>query len=312
MPNQLTVVFMGTSDFAVPSLQALDRPDFRVVLVVTQPDRPSGRHLEPKPSPVKAAALEKGWEVFQPVKIREEGALDRFRALKPDLVVVAAYGQILPKAILDLPCLACLNVHGSILPRWRGAAPIHYAVMAGDAETGVTIMHMNEKMDEGDILLVKRTAIGPGDTTGVLHDRLALIGADALMEAVQALRVGTALRTPQDGAGATYAPSLKREHCRLDWAGSAKSIADKIRGLDPWPSAECRFGSIDLKCFGAEPSTAPGEPGHILTLDSMGVLVGTGEGAVLIREIQPPGKRRMKPRDFSLGHPDFKPGAVLS
>ncbi len=311
MPNQLTVVFMGTSDFAVPSLQALDRPDFRVALVVTQPDRPSGRHLEPKPSPVKVAALEKGWEVFQPAKIREEGALERLRSLKPDLVVVAAYGQILPKALLDLPGLACLNVHGSILPRWRGAAPIHYAVMAGDAETGVTIMHMNEKMDEGDILLVERTPIAPADTTGVLHDRLALIGADALLRAVGSLRAGTACRTPQDGAGATYAPSLKREHCRLDWARPAKAIADKIRGLDPWPSAECRFGNIDLKCFGAVPSTESGEPGLILSLDNAGILVGAGEGAVLISEIQPPGKRRMKPRDFSLGHPDFKPGAVL-
>jgi methionyl-tRNA formyltransferase len=308
----LSVVFMGTSDFAVPSLAALEDPGFRVLLVVTQPDRPAGRHLEPKPSPVKKAALERGWEVFQPEKIREKGALDRLTSLAPDLVVVAAYGQILPKSLLDLPSLACVNVHASILPRWRGAAPIHYAVMAGDAETGVTVMHMSEKLDEGDAILTLNTPIGTGETTGALHDRLAVLGATALRDAVEGLRAGQAQRIPQNHSLATYAPSLKREHCRLDWTWDARRISNFIRGLDPWPSAEAAWSGIPLKLFGALSEEGKGRPGEILRLDSKGVLVAAGEGAVLVAEIQPPGKRRMKAHEFSLGHNAFRPGAVIS
>ncbi len=308
----LNVVFMGTSDFAVPSLASLEDPAFRVLLVVTQPDRPAGRHLEPKPSPVKKAALERGWEVFQPEKIRQSDALDRLKSLAPDLVVVAAYGQILPKALLDLPSLACLNVHASILPRWRGAAPIHYAVMTGDAETGVTLMHMSEKLDEGDVILTRTIPIGPLETTGALHDRLATLGASALREAVEWLREGRAPRIPQNHALATYAPSLKREHTRLDWTWHARRVANFIRGLDPWPSAETAWGGMELKIFGASLGEGHGRPGQILSLDSKGALVAAGEGTVRITEIQPPGKRRMKAYEFSLGHGAFRPGEVLS
>jgi methionyl-tRNA formyltransferase len=308
----LKAVFMGTSDFAVPSLLALDDPETKVVLVVTQPDRPAGRHLEPKPSPVKKAALERGWEVFQPEKARQPEAFDRLKSAAPDLVVVAAYGQILPKTILDLPTLACINVHASLLPRWRGAAPIHYAVMEGDAETGVTLMHVSEKLDEGDAILTRTVPIEPLETTGVLHDRLSTLGASALREAVELLRSGKAPRTPQNHSLATYAPSLKREHCRLDWKGPARKAFNKVRGLDPWPSAESVFEGMELKLFGASPAEGNGRPGEILRLEPEGVVVAACDGAVRIAEIQPPGKRRMKARDFSLGHAAFKPGAVLS
>jgi methionyl-tRNA formyltransferase len=251
-------------------------------------------------------------EVFQPEKVRQPEALERLKSLSPDLILVAAYGQILPKALLDMPRVACLNVHGSILPRWRGAAPIHYAVMAGDAETGVTIMHMNEKMDEGDVILAKTTPIGPEETTGVLHDRLALLGASALREALDLLREGKAIRTAQDPSQATYAPSLKKEHCRVDWKQPARKVADKIRGLDPWPSAECSWSGADVKLFGARRAEGNGAPGEILSIGPEGVRVAALEDAVLISEIQPPGKRRMTVQEFSLGHPEFQKGKVLS
>jgi methionyl-tRNA formyltransferase len=303
---------MGTSDFAVPSLLSLDREPFSVVGVVTQPDRPAGRGLEKRPSPVKRAALEKGWDVFQPEKMKDPVAIEYLRSLAPDFIVVAAYGQILPKSVLEIPSMACLNIHGSLLPRWRGAAPIHYAVMAGDIETGVTIMYMNEKMDEGDRLLAKSVLIGPDETTGQLHDRLALLGPEALRESLDLLLSGQAPRVPQDAAFATFAPSLKREHCKIVWSQSAFQVANRIRGLDPWPSAECLLAGVSFKLFGAVVADGHGDPGAILALGPEGATVATGEGAVRFSGIQPPGKRRMGPKEFSLGHSAFKIGAVLS
>jgi methionyl-tRNA formyltransferase len=310
--DPLRVVFMGTSDFAVPSLQALDRPTFSVVTVVTQPDRPAGRGYQLHPSPVKLAALEKGWAVFQPERMRQSEAVEHLRGLDPDLVIVAAYGQILPLAVLETPRLACLNVHASLLPRWRGAAPIHHAIMAGDSKTGVTIMYMNERMDEGDQLLEKVVTIGSEETTGQLHDRLALLGAEALQESVSLLLEGKASRRPQDAALATYAPSLQREHCRLRWSLPARRIADHIRGLDPWPSAECALEGIPLKLFGASLADGAGKPGTIISLGAEGAVVAAADGAVRVTGLQPPGKRRMGPKEFSLGHSAFKIGAVLS
>jgi len=310
--NTLRVVFMGTSDFAVPSLRSMDRDPFSVVCVVTQPDRPAGRGLEKRPSSVKRVALEKGWDVFQPEKMKDPEAVEHLRSFAPDLIVVAAYGQILPKNVLEMPSLACLNVHASLLPRWRGAAPIHYAVMAGDAETGVTIMYMNEKMDEGDRLLAKSIPIGADETTGQLHDRLEALGAETLSESLDLLLQGNAPRVPQDPALATYAPSLKREHCQIAWAQSASWVANRIRGLDPWPSAECLFEGVALKLFGASVTDGHGTPGLILALGPEGATVAAGEGAIRFSGIQPPGKRRMGPKEFSLGHSAFKIGAVLS
>ena len=306
---------MGTSSFAVPALKALSSGGCEILSVVTQPDRPAGRGLSPKSSPVKEEALKMGLQVFQPEKIRDPQAVETLRKLNPDLVVVAAYGQILPPAVLNIPKTACLNIHGSLLPKYRGAAPIHYAVMAGETDTGVTLIYMNEKMDEGDILLTKKTAIGARETTGELHDRLAGIGAEGLLEALELLGKGKAPRTPQDHSKATYAPTLKREQCRLDWGKSAAEVANQVRGLCPWPSAETRWNGLDLKVFTALPDPGGSQeniPGKVLSIGHEGVRVTAGKGSVLLTEIQPPGKRRMSAHDFSLGHPNFKPGEILA
>lgn len=305
---------MGTSDFAVPALQALRQNGHEVALVVTQPDRPAGRGLELKASPVKKAALDLGLEVFQPEKVRTPDAVEKLKAVQPDVTVVAAYGQILPSSVLQIPKVACLNIHGSILPKYRGAAPIHYAVMNGDAETGVTLMYMNEKMDEGDVLLVEKTPIGAEETTGQVHDRLAQLGAKGLLKALELLKQGHAPRVPQDPSKATYSPSLKREQCRLKWDGTAEEVVNQVRGLQPWPVAETRWKEMDLKIHSAGVAVVEGEgkPGQVVAVSKEGVVVSTKWGQVLLKEIQPPGKKRMNAYDFTLGHAEFKPGEHLS
>ncbi len=315
MSQSLRILFMGTSDFAVPALQALRQNNYEVLLVVTQPDRPAGRGLELKASPVKKVALDMGLEVFQPEKIKAPEAIGKLQALQPDVTVVAAYGQILPLSVLEVSKTACLNIHGSILPKYRGAAPIHYAVMAGEKETGVTIMYMNEKMDEGDILLVRKTHIGANETTGEVHDRLAGLGADGLLEALELLRKGSAPRVPQNHLAATYSPSLKREQCRVRWDGTAQQAVDKIRGLNPWPVAETHWKEMDIRLFSATVQGGGNEnkkPGEVLAVNKDGILVNTNLETVLIKELQPSGKKRMKAYDFTLGHPTFKPGEILS
>ncbi len=314
MSESLRILFMGTSDFSVPAFKALTASGHEVVLVVTQPDRPAGRGLELKESPLKKAAIELGIEVFQPEKIKTAGALEKLHSLDVDVTVVAAYGQILPKDVLDVPKLACLNIHGSILPKWRGAAPIHYSVMAGEKETGVTIMYMNEKMDEGDILLVKKTPIGPEETTGEVHDRLAQLGSEGLLEALELLKKGKAPRIPQDASQATYAPSLKREQCFIRWDKPAEEIANHIRGLNPWPVAETRWKEMNLKVFSARVAadSRSGKPGEVLLVDKAGISVGAGQGALILKEVQPPGKRKMSAFDFTLGQPQFKKSEMLS
>jgi len=310
--QSLRILFMGTSDFAVPALEALRLAGYPIALVVTQPDKPAGRGLELKSSPLKKAALELGLEVFQPEKIKTAEALERLQSLAVDVAVVVAYGQILPASVLQLPKLACLNIHGSILPKYRGAAPIHYAVMNGEKETGVTIMYMNEKMDEGDILLVKTTPIGPEETTGEIHDRLAKLGSQGLLEALKLLGQGKAPRTPQDPSKASYAPSIKREFCRLDWHSPAPRVFNRVRGLSPWPGAETSWKRVDLKIHKAALDNRKGKPGEVLEVSKEGVIVGAGIDSVRLIEIQPPGKKKMSAFDFTLGHPDFKQGETLS
>ncbi len=256
-----------------------------------------------------------GLSVFQPEKIKFPESIETLRVVQPDFTVVAAYGQILPQAVLRIPRVACLNVHGSILPQYRGAAPIHYAVMVGEKETGVTIMYMNEKMDEGDILLTRKTGIGPEETTGEVHDRLALLGAEGLQEALALLGQGKAPRIPQDHSKASYAPSLKREQCRIKWDSSSAEIVNKIRGLSPWPVAETQWRETQLRVHSAsdaEGKPAGKMPGEVLRVSHEGIEISAGKGKVLIRDIQPPGKRKMSAFDFTLGHPDFKPGEILS
>ncbi len=312
MDKPYRILFMGTSDFAVPALQALHSAGFTIPLVVTQPDRPAGRGLELKPSPVKTKAVELGLEVFQPEKVRTPEAVETLKKAQPDITVVAAYGQILPPAVLQIPKTACLNIHGSILPKYRGAAPIHYAVIAGEKETGVTVMYMNEKMDEGDMLLVKKTPIGQEETTGELHDRLAQLGAGGLLEALQFLKEGKAPRTAQEASQATYAPSIKREFCRLNWGAPAVQIFNRVRGLSPWPGAETGWKGLELKVHKAGLDNRKGKPGEILEVSKEGVVVGAGIESIRLLEIQPPGKKKMSAYDFTLGHPEFKPGEALS
>lgn len=311
MDKPTRVLFMGTSEFAVPALKALRLKGYPIPLVVTQPDRPAGRGLELKASPVKEAALELGLEVFQPEKVRTPDAVEKLKRIDPDLVIVAAYGQILPSSVLQIPKVACLNIHGSLLPKYRGAAPIHYSIMAGDTETGVTIMYMNEKMDEGDILLAKSTPVGPDETTGEVHDSLAKLGAEGLLEALDLLGRGKAPRIPQDPAKASYAPSIKREFCHLDWNSPATRVFNRVRGLSPWPGAETSWKDMELKVHRAALEERKGKAGEILEVTKEGILVGAGTGSVRLKEVQPPGKRKMSAYDFTLGHPEFKVGETL-
>jgi len=311
----IKTIFMGTSEFAVASLHSLLSPGYEVVAVVTQPDRPAGRGLALKASPVKETALKTGLRVLQPERMKEPGSVEALAALRPDLMVVVAYGQILPPAVLALPRMACLNVHASLLPKFRGAAPIHAAILEGETETGVTLMHMNEKMDEGDLILSRSTPIGPDETVGELHDRLAVIGASALMEALVLIAQGRATRTPQDPARATYAPSLKRERCRMDWTRTARELHDQVRGLSPWPVAETQFKGGQLRIFRSrflQEGDPHGVAGTIQSVTKEGIVVAAGRDALLLTEVQVAGKKRMGAYELTLGHPDLVPGAVLT
>ncbi|WP_310600035.1 methionyl-tRNA formyltransferase [Desulfobulbus sp.] len=295
MSASLRIVFMGTPDFAVPALQALlDGPE-EVVAVVCQPDRERGRGKKVSPPPVKVLAERHRIPVLQPESVRTASFLEEMQALAPDLLVVAAYGKILPQSLLDLPRLGAINVHGSLLPKYRGAAPIQWAVINGEAETGITIMQMDAGMDTGDILLTVAVPIGRQETAGELFGRLALLGGEVLGNAVARLKQGTLAARPQAHDLASHAPMLKKEMGHLDWTLPARRLHDLIRGLDPWPSA---YGFIDGKRFRffspeVVPIRAGSPPGAICRADGQGLLVATGDDCLLIREIQPEGKKRM-------------------
>ena len=295
MSVSLRIVFMGTPDFAVPSLQALlDGPE-QVAAVVCQPDRERGRGKKVSPPPVKVLAERHRIPVLQPESVRTESFLAEMQALMPDLLVVTAYGKILPQALLDLPRLGAINVHGSLLPKYRGAAPIQWAVINGETETGITIMQMDAGMDTGDILLSAAVPIGKEETAGELFDRLALLGGTILADAVARLKTGRLAARPQEHALASHAPMLAKEMGHLDWTLPARRLHSLIRGVDPWPSA---YGCIDgkrFRFFSPEivPIRAGAPPGAICRADSQGLLVATGEDCLLIREMQPEGKKRM-------------------
>jgi len=295
MSAPLRIVFMGTPDFAVPSLQALlDGPD-QVVAVVCQPDRERGRGKVLSPPPVKVLAEQHGLPILQPQSVRKEPFLEQMRALAPDILAVVAYGKILPGELLQLPRLGAINVHGSLLPKYRGAAPIQWAVINGEAETGITIMQLDEGMDTGDILLTVPVAIGPQETAGELFDRLSLLGGATLADALEQLKRGRLLPQPQNHALASTAPMLNKEMGHIDWSLPAARLHCLIRGLDPWPSA---YGFIDGKrhrFFSPEivRLTPDKPPGTIWSADNQGLLIAAGEDCLLIREIQPEGKKRM-------------------
>ncbi len=303
--TSLRVVFMGTPDFAVPCLDRLVADGHDVAAVVTQPDRPKGRGQKLAPSPVKEAALGYGLPVLQPEKIRTEEFQAAMAALAPEVVVVVAFGQFLPKAMLELPRLGCVNVHASLLPRYRGAAPIHWAVMNGETTTGITTMYMDTGMDTGDMILKAELDIAPDDTTGKVHDRLKELGAAVLSDTLARLADGTAPRTPQDGTAATYAPLLTRAVERIDWSRPAATVHNQVRGLSPWPGAYCLHVGRTLKVWRSElAATAPGggQPGRVVAADETGAVVLTGDGAVRLTEVQPENRRRMGMGEFIRGY----------
>ncbi len=296
------IVFFGTPDFAVPSLHALlDGPD-QVVGVVSQPDRPAGRGQRLQAPPVKQLAEQHGIAVAQPLRVKTDELPAQLAAWAPDLAVVAAYGRILPSRILELPRLGCINVHASLLPRWRGAAPIQWAILAGDRETGVTIMRMNERMDEGDILLQRATPIGPDETYGALQTRLATLGAEALMDALAALHAGTLTATPQDHQQATLAPMIAREQGVIDWQRPATELARRVRGFHPWPSAYTTLGDRRLKVHAAraEPAGGAAPPGTVTGIDDV-IRVATGDGTLAIATLQLEGRKPLPAREFARG-----------
>ncbi len=312
----MRVVFMGTGEIGEPAFRwLLDSPECEVVAAVTQPDKPAGRRQELRVSAIKQLAVTRGVPVLQPVKMRAAEAVAEIVALRADVIVVMAYGQILPKAVLDAARLACLNLHASLLPRWRGAAPIQAVIEAGDAKSGVTVMYMAEGLDTGDILLARETPIRRRETGGSLHDRLGVIAAEALTEALPLVAAGHAPRIPQDEARANYAPKLTRENGTIAWTAAAAEIDRRIRAMNPWPAAHTFLPTADglrqLKVFSCiQHRRGTGPTGTVLSADRRGLLVGAGQGAVLLREIQLEGKRRMSAGEFLRGHP-VAPGTLL-
>ena len=306
--SQLRIIFMGTAELACASLEALiAQPDFMVVAVVTQPDRPKGRDMKPQPSPVKSTATRHHLPVLQPERARNEEFVAQLRALQPDLIVVAAYGQILTKAVLELPRFGCLNVHTSLLPKYRGAAPIQWAILNGDPETGVTIMKMDAGLDTGDILTEKKTAIGSADDSQTLHDRLATLGAELLVPTIRDYTTGKIIPRPQPVEGVSHARKISKEDGHLDWHQPARVLWNRIRAFTPWPGAFTHLPAqpkpVLLKVWLAEITDQFGEPGEILQSDKSGIVVACAEQALRILNLQREGGRRMTAQEFLAGHP---------
>ncbi|MBE0467790.1 MAG: methionyl-tRNA formyltransferase [Candidatus Desulforudis sp.] len=302
----MRLVFMGTPEFAVPPLHALVESGYPVTRVVTQPDRPRGRGKKLTPGPVKSYCLNRGLDVLQPAKITDPAFIELIRTLAADVIVVVAYGRILPPGLLTIPRLGCVNVHASLLPRYRGAAPVHWAVINGEPETGVTTMLMDEGLDTGDILLQERLPIGPDDNMGLVHDRLARLGAALLVKTLDRLERGRLEPRPQDGTRATYAPPVGRKHELIDWTRPATEIKNLVRGLDPWPGAYTTLGDKQLKIWRADVvyPDGTGEPGRVLSADAeRGLVVQTGGGALRIHELQTAGRKRLSVAKFLRGHP---------
>lgn len=300
----MKVIFMGTPDFAVPSLKVLFEAGHVIAAVVTRPDRPKGRGGRTSPPPVKEMALSLGLPVLQPEHLKDPAFLRQMGELRPEAVVVVAYGKILPKEILSLPGRGCINVHASLLPRYRGAAPIHRAVINGENKSGVTTMYMEEGLDTGDIIQQKKVAIGEDDTTGDLHDRLSLLGADLLSETLALIAKGWAPRVSQDDSLATYAPPITAEDEIIRWDNPARRIKDQVRGLNPWPGARTYLGGRLVKVWRVQVAgehESGGLPGMVLGFPGEGISVQAGAGQVLITELQADGAKRMGAAEFLRG-----------
>ncbi len=326
--SKMKIVFMGTAELSGASLAALAHgPPFSVVAVVTQPDRPKGRELKPSPSPVKALPQKLNLPVLEPARARDESFISQLRGLAPDLIVVAAYGQILPAGILDLPRHGCLNVHTSLLPKYRGAAPIQWAIANGETETGVTLMKMDAGLDTGPIVAQRRTPIQSTDDSVTLHDRLGQLGAELLLATIPDYVTGKIQPRPQPAEGVSHAPKIKKEDGRIDWNLPAQMIVNRLRAFTPWPGAFTFLGNAEhrpganvsapkqagtvlgapkshlLKIWKAEAVEKSGEPGTILSADKSGILVAGGQGALRVLELQREGGRRLSAAEFLAGHP---------
>jgi methionyl-tRNA formyltransferase len=308
----MKVIFAGTPEFAAAALAALHQAGFEVPLVLTQPDRPAGRGMQLQASPVKQYALKHGIPVAQPVSLKTDGkhpevaaqAQALLRTTPHDVMVVAAYGLILPASVLHMPRLGCINIHASLLPRWRGAAPIHRAIEAGDTETGITLMQMDEGLDTGAMIAMASEAISPDDTTAALHDRLAALGARMIVDALVQLAQGHALpATPQPEAGVCYAAKISKQEAVLDFREPALMLERRIRAFHPFPGAVAQIGDVAIKVSAARPSTGTGQPGEVLSADASGVTVACGEGALTLTELQKPGGKRLAASAFLQGFP---------
>lgn len=309
----MRIVFIGTGEIGVPTLKALLESEHELVGIVTQPDKPVGREQEVEPPAIKKAVMSgapggRAIPILQPARIKDRQPVQEIRALEPDVIVVMAYGQILPRDVLEIPRVACLNLHASLLPRWRGAAPIQAAIAAGDLQTGITVMYMDEGLDTGDIFLKREINILPSDTGGSLHDRLAQIAPEALLESLRLLASGNVQRIPQENALASYAPKLKREHGQIDWSESAEAIERKIRAFNPWPGAFLKLGNQNLKIFSASVVDLNGKPAEILRSENE-LVIAAHKGAVSVGEVQLEGKRRMSAAEFLRGHAALLRGA---
>jgi methionyl-tRNA formyltransferase len=309
MSHSLRVIFAGTPEFAAAALAAIHRAGFPVPLVLTQPDRPAGRGMKLQASPVKRYAQEHGLDIAQPPSLRRAGkypaeaaaAIEQLRATPHDVMVVAAYGLILPQEVLDIPRLGCINIHASLLPRWRGAAPIHRAILAGDRETGVMVMKMDEGLDTGPIAMTGRVSIGPDATAGDLHNELARLGAGLMLRALAALEKGDLPLTPQPAAGATYANKIEKSETRIDWSQSWNKVHDHCRGLSPFPGAWFEYPNTGrIKVLRTTKGSGNGEPGRVLDDD---LTIACGEGAVRLLELQRSGRQPMRVDEFLRGTP---------
>ncbi len=299
MSEPLRIVFAGTPDFSVPPLQKLLESAHQVAAVYTQPDRPSGRGRKSRPGPVKTRALEAGVPVYQPASLKADDEINSLRAQQPDLMVVVAYGLLLPESVLNIPRLGCVNIHASLLPRWRGAAPIQRAIQAGDTESGISIMRMDKGLDTGPVYLTRRITLAADETGGSLHDRLSLLGAEALMEALPGIADGSLQPVAQNDAAATYAAKLEKKEAQIDWSRPAVEIERQVRAFNPWPVAFTRYESVHLRIWNAHAIDGmTAEPGTVMSATRNGVDVSTEDGLLRITRLQMPGKRAMEAQDF--------------